>query len=156
MRQTFENIQSFLTIHILELLWTLGLALLIIIANFLHYNILSIVQEEKAESLLVYIALYLIIAILLLLITLWYFHRLKFALGAYWDRRLNPHCNNCKKILGNYKEREIIKGEWSPSYWCKNCKGVVLLYDDEKKYLGIEDARKTLIERKLFKNTKTN
>ena len=155
MRQLLEKTQNILIEHILVLLLVSVGTILSTLAIFLHDQILLIVQEEKAESLLVNIALYSVIMILLLSITLFYLilhkSKLKLALGTLWDEKFNPYCPNCKKPLTNYGEYEFNK-VYSPGYWCMNCKEVIRLYDEENKYLGISDAKKIIKEKNLLKN----
>lgn len=136
---------------ILKLIATIS-APLLTVGYFLHDNLLLLVENNQATSTLAWITLGLLVLLLTLsisLLHLWYKNKLKFILGAFWDKKLNPYCPNCKKPLTYYGEYEFNK-IFSPGYWCMKCKAVVRLYDGEKKYLGIDEAKKIIKERKLF------
>ena len=148
----FQNIPNSLITHTLKWILTEFLSLSILFLTLLRDIVVSWMQDAQTKYWLANIMLILLAIIIVLLsyiLILHYKHRLKFILGAYWDKELNPYCPSCKKPLSNYGHYSAGRKNF-PGLKCIGCKEVIRLSDGNKICLTIEEAKE--IVKKLFNN----
>jgi hypothetical protein len=142
-----KAIQNSLSLLSGEFLLVTGLFLV-----FLRDSVASWMQDNQAKYWLANSIVFLISITIVLfsyILILHYKHRLKFSLGAYWDKELNPYCPSCKKPLSNYGLYSAGRKNY-PGLKCIECKEVIRLSDGNKICLTIEGAQE--IVKKLFNN----
>lgn len=63
-------------------------------------------------------------------------HHLKYAFGLLWDQEKTPHCNTCKKPLGQYQDWHLH----GFGFQCTTCDKIVAPTDIAGKTISYEEA----------------
>lgn len=70
---------------------------------------------------------------------------LRIALGAYWDKELNPYCPSCKTMLTNYGVYETLR-KFERGMECISCKKIIFFGDEAEQCYDLNKARKKVSE----------